>query len=85
MRGLDILSRVGGLDIAAMVGLYLGAAYCRIPIVIDGLISIAAALLANCIQPVSKEFMFASHLSTEPSYRLPAEARFTPHTQSMGY
>lgn len=49
--GLDILSKVGGLDIAAMVGLYLGAAYYRIPVVVDGLISIAAALLASFLQP----------------------------------
>ena len=72
--GLDVLSKVGGLDIAAMTGLYLGAAYYRIPMVVDGLISIAAALLASRMQPLVKEFLFASHRSTEPAYRLAAEA-----------
>lgn len=65
-----ILSAVGGLDIAAMAGLYLGAAYYRIPIVIDGLISAAGALLAYRLQPLVKDFMIASHISQEPAYSL---------------
>lgn len=69
-NSIEILSSVGGLDIAAMVGLYLGAAYYRIPIIIDGLISVSAALLAYKIAPLSKEFMFASHLSEEPAYSI---------------
>lgn len=64
----EILSCVGGLDIAAMVGLYLGAAYYRLPIVIDGLISISAALMAYHIKNEVKDFMFTSHHSEEPAY-----------------
>ncbi|HIZ56842.1 MAG TPA: nicotinate-nucleotide--dimethylbenzimidazole phosphoribosyltransferase [Firmicutes bacterium] len=75
----DILSKVGGLDIAAMCGLYLGAAYYRIPIVIDGLISIAAALLAVIFCPAARDFMIASHISAEPGYRIASEAlKLTP-------
>lgn len=65
---LDILSCVGGLDIAAMTGVFLGAAVFRAPVVIDGVISIAAALLASRLAPSAAGFMFASHRSTEPAY-----------------
>ena len=57
-----------------MVGLYLGAAYYRIPVVVDGLISIAAALLASFLQPLVRTFLFASHRSAEPAYQLAADA-----------
>ena len=67
---LTILTSVGGLDIAAMVGLYLGAAYYRLPIVIDGLISASAALIAYKINKYTKDYMFASHISEEPAYKL---------------
>lgn len=67
---LKILSCVGGLDIAAMTGLYLGAAYYRLPIVIDGLISASAALLAYRFTPFAKDYMIASHISEEPAYTL---------------
>lgn len=70
---LDILSKVGGLDIAAMVGLYLGAAYYRLPVVIDGVISIAAALLAAALCPLAKDYMIASHASEEPAYSIAAQ------------
>ena len=76
---IDILSKVGGLDIAAMVGLYLGAAVVRLPIVVDGVISAAAALLAIRLQPLAKDFMIASHLSEEPAYALAmADMGLTP-------
>jgi len=67
---VDIVSKVGGLDIAALTGLYIGAAYYRMPIVVDGVISAAAALLAKRFEPLADEFMFASHLSEEPAYTL---------------
>ncbi len=70
---MEILSCVGGLDIAAMVGLYLGAAYYRIPIIVDGVISIAGALLAHKINPLTADFMIASHISEEPSYKRASE------------
>jgi nicotinate-nucleotide--dimethylbenzimidazole phosphoribosyltransferase len=70
---VDVISKVGGLDIAAMAGLYIGAACYRLPIVIDGVISISAALLAYKFNPLVKEFMLPSHVSEEPAYRLAAE------------
>lgn len=70
---LGILSKVGGLDIAGLCGLFLGAAYRRIPIVVDGVISIAAALLAYGMNPLCREYMIPSHTSEEPAYRAAAE------------
>ena len=67
---LDIVSKVGGLDIAAMTGVYLGAAAARVPVVIDGFISAVAAALAVQMAPDAINYMFASHLSEEPGYRL---------------
>lgn len=67
---MDVLAKVGGFDIAGLVGCFLGAAYYRIPIVIDGFISSAAALTASRINPLVKEFMFASHCSEEPGYKI---------------
>lgn len=69
----DILSKVGGLDIAGLCGLFIGAAYYRIPVVIDGVISIAAALLAYRLNPLAREFMIPSHTSEEPAYRAAAD------------
>jgi nicotinate-nucleotide--dimethylbenzimidazole phosphoribosyltransferase len=67
---LDILSKVGGLDIAGMTGIFLGAALHRLPAVIDGVISITAALQASVAAPLSKSYMIPSHLSREPGYVL---------------
>lgn len=63
---LDILSTVGGFDIAGLVGCYLAAASRRIPIVIDGFISGTAAVVAYKLKPEARDYMFASHLSVEP-------------------
>ena len=68
LEPFEVLACVGGLDIAAMTGLFLGAAYYRIPVVIDGLISVAAALTAYNINKKTADFMFTSHLSEEPAY-----------------
>jgi nicotinate-nucleotide--dimethylbenzimidazole phosphoribosyltransferase len=70
---IDILSKVGGLDIAGMMGVFLGAACHRLPVVIDGVISVAAALLAVIAAPLSKDFMIPSHFSQEPGYALAIE------------
>lgn len=67
---IDVLSKVGGFDIAGMAGCFLGAAYHRKPIVIDGLISAAAALTAYRINPLVKDYLIASHCSEEPGYKL---------------
>ena len=63
---IDILAKVGGFDIAGLVGCYLAAAAGRTPIVIDGFISGTAAVIALKIKPESLNFMFASHISEEP-------------------
>lgn len=65
---LDIIAKVGGFDIAAMTGAYLGAAYYQIPVVIDGFISLVAALCAAKINPLVIDYMFASHHSRERGY-----------------
>ena len=70
---LQALTRMGGFDICAMTGAYLGAAACRIPVVIDGYISAAAALAAYMIAPAAADFMIASHKSFEKGYMLAME------------
>jgi nicotinate-nucleotide--dimethylbenzimidazole phosphoribosyltransferase len=66
--GLDVLAKVGGLELAGLAGLTLGAAARRIPVVIDGFISTAAAAIAVALEPRVKHFLFASHRSTEPGH-----------------
>ena len=63
---IDLLSSVGGLDIAALTGIFIGGAIYKVPVVIDGVISEVAALLAYFLNPLCKEYMIASHLSREP-------------------
>ncbi len=70
---LDVLAKVGGLEIAGLAGLILGAAANRVPIMIDGFISSAAALVASRIKPESLNFMIASHASMEPGHRMMME------------
>jgi nicotinate-nucleotide--dimethylbenzimidazole phosphoribosyltransferase len=67
---LDVLAKVGGLEIGAMTGIILGAATFRVPMVLDGFISGAAALLAQRFCPYVKDILFASHLSAERGHRL---------------
>ena len=70
---VSLMSALGGFDIAAMVGAYLGAAKCKLPVVIDGVISIAAALLAAELCPTVKDYMFTSHKSEEGGYSVAVE------------
>ncbi len=65
---VDVLTKVGGFDIAAMAGAYLGAALCRRPVVIDGYISAVAALAACRLNPLAADYMIASHKSYEAGY-----------------
>lgn len=67
---LDVLAKLGGFDIAGMVGLFLSGAVCHIPVVIDGAISAVAALLAKRIAPDCTDYMLASHVSAEPVGKL---------------
>jgi len=69
-RGIDLLSRVGGFEIAGLAGLMLGAASRRIPIVLDGFIATAAALAATELCPRLAGFLIAAHRSAEPGHTL---------------
>ena len=71
---VDILAKVGGFDICAMVGAFLGAAYYKLPVVIDGYISAVAALAAVKLAPNAIHFMFASHVSKEKGYEIAIDA-----------
>ena len=66
---LDVLARIGGLEIAGLAGLILGAVACRIPVLLDGFITAAAALIAVGLQPLCREYLIASHLSVECGHR----------------
>jgi nicotinate-nucleotide--dimethylbenzimidazole phosphoribosyltransferase len=65
---LGIMRCVGGLEIAAMCGFFLGAAARRVPVVTDGFIATAAAALAVGLSPASSGYLFASHRSVEPGH-----------------
>lgn len=67
---IDVLSKVGGFEIGGMAGVILAAAAKRIPVVIDGFISGAAALIAYGIEPKVKDYMFAAHCSVERGHRI---------------
>ncbi|OGW31908.1 MAG: nicotinate-nucleotide--dimethylbenzimidazole phosphoribosyltransferase [Nitrospirae bacterium GWC2_42_7] len=62
---VDVLAKIGGAEIGGIAGLIIGAAANRIPVVIDGFISTAGALIAYCIEPKTKDYMFAAHKSVE--------------------
>jgi nicotinate-nucleotide--dimethylbenzimidazole phosphoribosyltransferase len=62
---IDVLAKVGGAEIGGIAGLVLGAASNKIPVVIDGFISAAGALIAYNINPVTRDYMFAAHRSQE--------------------
>lgn len=64
------IAAVGGCDIAAMCGFYLGAASCGVPVVLDGVISCVAALCARRLCPQAAGYMLASHVSQEPAARV---------------
>ena len=62
---LDVLAKVGGLEIAGIAGLVLGAAAAGLPVVVDGFISTAGALIASELHPCVREYIFAAHKSVE--------------------
>jgi nicotinate-nucleotide--dimethylbenzimidazole phosphoribosyltransferase len=66
---IDVLSKVGGFEIGGIVGLILAGARYRIPVVIDGFISGAAALVATSLAPQIKPYLIASHQSAEPGHQ----------------
>ena len=65
---LDVLAKVGGLEIGGLAGVILGAAAARVPVVLDGFIAGAAALIAVGIQPLCRGYLIASHRSVEPGH-----------------
>lgn len=65
---LDVLSKIGGLEIAGLVGVILGSAQNRCPVIIDGYISTAAALIAAKLNPTVTSYIIASHLSQEQGH-----------------
>jgi nicotinate-nucleotide--dimethylbenzimidazole phosphoribosyltransferase len=65
---LDALTKVGGLEIAGLAGVVLGAAARKIAVVVDGVIAGVAALVAARLQPQVAAYLFASHLSQEPAH-----------------
>jgi nicotinate-nucleotide--dimethylbenzimidazole phosphoribosyltransferase len=71
---IDVLSKVGGFDIAGLTGCFIGAAIYRVPIMIDGFISAASALTAVKIHPGVRNFLFPSHGSAEPGTKTIMEA-----------
>jgi nicotinate-nucleotide--dimethylbenzimidazole phosphoribosyltransferase len=62
---IDVLAKVGGAEIGGIAGLILGAAVNKVPVIIDGFISTAGALIAYLIEPKTKDYMFAAHRSQE--------------------
>ena len=71
---LDVISKVGGLDIAGMTGAFLGGGIYHLPVVIDGFISSAAALCAARLAPAARDYMLPSHQSGEPAGGIVLEA-----------
>jgi len=68
-NGLDVLAKVGGFEIGAIAGLILGSASRRIPVVVDGFISGAAAMIAVRLKPACRDYLFFSHLSRERGHK----------------
>jgi len=67
---LDVLAKVGGFEIGGLVGVMLAGAAQRVPVVIDGFISGAAALIATGLAPQVKDYLIASHVSAETGHKL---------------
>ncbi|MEK6673874.1 MAG: nicotinate-nucleotide--dimethylbenzimidazole phosphoribosyltransferase [Nitrospirota bacterium] len=67
---IDVLSKVGGAEIGGIAGIVLGGAANRIPVVIDGFISTAGALIAYCLEPKVKDYIFAAHNSAEAGHKV---------------
>ncbi len=66
---IDVLAKVGGTEIGGIAGIIIGGASNRIPVVIDGFISTAGALIAHCIEPRVRDYIFAAHNSVEVGHK----------------
>ena len=79
---LDVLSKVGGLDIAGLAGVFLGGALYHVPVIIDGFISSVAALCAAKLCPAAADYMMPSHKSGEPAGGMVLEAlKLSPYIE----
>ena len=67
--GIDLPMKVGGFEIGVLAGVILGAAMMRRPVVVDGFISGAAALVASAVCPATRDYMIGSHVSAERGHR----------------
>jgi nicotinate-nucleotide--dimethylbenzimidazole phosphoribosyltransferase len=68
--GLDVLAKIGGFEIGGIAGCVLGGAYHERPVMIDGFISTAGALIAHALCPTVTDYLFAGHCSEEPGHKL---------------
>jgi len=68
--GVDVLARVGGFEIGGLAGVILAGAAHRVPVVLDGFITAAAALVATTLAPNARHALFASHRSAEPGHAI---------------
>ena len=71
--GIDVLAKVGGFEIGGIAGLILGAAALKKPVVVDGFISTAGALIAHSLCPTAAQYMIAAHRSVEKGHRIALE------------
>lgn len=65
--GCQLLAELGGLEIAALAGFCLGGASARLPVIVDGVIALAGALMADRLQPLTREYLIGGHRSSEPA------------------
>ncbi len=72
-NGIDILAKIGGFEIGGIAGLILGAAAQQKPVVVDGFISTAGALIAIAIEPFVRDYIVCAHRSMEPGHRFMQE------------
>ena len=72
-NGLDILAKIGGYEIGGIAGLILGAAARKTPVVVDGFISTAGALIAYTLEPFVRDYIICSHRSVEPGHKFMQE------------
>ena len=82
--GLDVLTKVGGLEIGVLAGAMLGTAASNRPVVVDGFISGAAALIAWLISPSARDYFIAAHQSVEPGHRVGLDAMGLTPLLDMG-
>ncbi len=82
--GLDVLAKVGGFEIGVLAGAMLGTAAGRRPVVVDGFISGAAALIAWSMTPLARDYFIASHQSVEPGHRIGLDAMGLSPLLDMG-